>query len=515
MSVTCETETADALAQPGLAGSVAKIGRLSTVYLLGTIAPQVIGMLLLPVFTRYLVPAQMGIVTLAGRVGSLLAIVLQLGLWSGLKSLYFQTTESQRPQLVRTVLVGQLAQAALLCTALSVAGLWIAGPLLPNLELSENYVLMLWLMIVWGCLFGAIVQLGAGLCQLREQAGMSVAITFFNYVTQAGLGVVAVVGLGWQGFGRQGTAFAASILAAALAIWVLWPLGRGGLHPATFARVSRVGVTFVPHQVAGVLAVTVNAWLLSKMDSPGTLAVFGIATAFVQLIDLPLWSFNNAAYPTLAELMSEGGPEARRQQSRLYTFQTMGVGALCLGVSLFAPVAIVILTESKYHAAQGLVAPLTLGMLFEGLYLAVGIPIFYRGGGLWLASATVSGTVLGLVIGVTAIPVFGVYGAVAATTANYLALFVVAAAASYYLYPLPWEVGKISRGLACAVVLALLDCWWSPGMPVVWAVLLKTALFLAFIPALLGVRAISREEIRRGLRLVTARVRPVVRNAPA
>ena len=362
-------------------------------------------------------------------------------------------------------------------------------------------------MIVWTGGFGVVTQLATGVSQLREKASVCVGITFTSYLLQAGLGVAFVVGFGWQGFGRYGTAFMAAVITAAISLWVLWPLGKGGLQVRQFAHISRIGITFVPHQVAGLLAGTVTSWLLKRYDSPGSLALFGIAVAFAALVNVPLWSFNNAVYPTLAKLMGDGSQEARRQQCRLYTFQTMGVGALCLGVALFAPVAIIILTAPSYHAATQVIPVLTLGWMFFGLYLAVSIPIFYFGGGLWLAMATVSGTATSVGVGIWLIPRIGSQGAAMASMTNYLVMFLVAAFASRHLYPLPWEVGKIARVLACAVALAGLDCWLSAGVPMVWAIGLKIVLFLALIPAFFLVGAIRLEEIRRGFHLAMGELR--------
>ena len=352
-----------------------------------------------------------------------------------------------------------------------------------------------------------MTQLATGVSQLREKAGVCVGINFTNYLLQAGLGIIAVVLLDrlgfrdWLGFGRYGAAFLAAVITAAVSLWVLWPLGRGGLEVKQFARISRVGITFVPHQVAGLLAATVAAWLLANYASTAAVGLFGIAFMFVALVNLPLWSFNNAVYPTLSKLMSEGSPESRRQQCRLYTFQTMGVAALCLGVALFAPVAILVLTKPDYHEATQIVPVLALGFVFCGLYLAVSIPIFFFGGGLWLASATVSGTVVDVCLGVALIPRFGIHGAAVAAAGNNVVMFIVAAWASHHLYPLPWEVGKIARGMACAVALAALDLWLSPGLPLWWSIPLKVGLFLALVPGFLAVGTIHLNEIRRGWRL--------------
>ena len=76
--------------------SVVKIGRLSTIYMIGSIAPKVLGLLLLPVFTHYLVPEQFGIVRLALQISQVLAILLQLGFGASLKSFYFKLEEQKK-----------------------------------------------------------------------------------------------------------------------------------------------------------------------------------------------------------------------------------------------------------------------------------------------------------------------------------------------------------------------------------------------------------------------------------
>ena len=125
--------------------SAFKIGKLSTIYMLGSILPKVLGLILLPVFTHYLVPEQFGIVRLALLIMQLMLILVQLGLWGGLKSHYFRTDQAVRPELVKTVLLGQVAQTGFLCMLLSISGVWLCQLLLPNLPLTPQKVFGLWL----------------------------------------------------------------------------------------------------------------------------------------------------------------------------------------------------------------------------------------------------------------------------------------------------------------------------------------------------------------------------------
>ncbi len=57
-----------------------KIGKLSTVYALGQVVPKIVGLALVPVFTRYLVPAQLGIVWLCAPLAGPMLVCVQLGL---------------------------------------------------------------------------------------------------------------------------------------------------------------------------------------------------------------------------------------------------------------------------------------------------------------------------------------------------------------------------------------------------------------------------------------------------
>lgn len=490
-----------------LSSRAVKIGKLSTIYLLGTITPRALQFFLLPVFTYYLVPAQMGIVSLAGRVMTPMAVFVQLGLWSALKMQYFRLEETLRPRLVRTVLWGQMVQGVAICTLLSVAGIWLAEVVLPNLPLSRGYVFGLWLMIVWACLFTALVQLAVGLTQLLERAGACVGLSFCQFLLQAGLGVAAVVGLGWKGFGRQGTIFLAFAVTAVVAFAVVWQYGKGTFEFSLFKRTVRTGLTFVPHSFSGYLMLALNIWLLNKMLSPAAVGVYGVAMMFPQLIQMPLISFGNAAYPTLAKLMSDGSEEAQRQQSRLYTLLIIGVVGLTLGTWLFSGIAIQILTAPAYHGATRIVLILIFAWLLQGLYLVVSQPVFYFGGGPWLSAASVSSTIICVVLSLILIPISGVFGAAWAMVGGFLVSFTVAAFASYHLYPLPWQVTAILRAIACGAALAVADLWLSPGMPFAWTIVFKTALLLVLIPALWVTGVVSTIDLRRAKNLVLRKVR--------
>jgi O-antigen/teichoic acid export membrane protein len=479
----------------GLSQNVARIGKLGAIYVFGQIVPLLVGIFVLPIFTYYLVPEQMGIVTLARQFMNPLGILMQLGLIHSMASHYFRVKESEQPQLVKTALAGLCVQMFIFCSVLSIAGIWIASTLLPNLPLSTKHVYVLWLIIVWVCFFAALVGAGARLAQLNERAITSVSITLTNLLLRAGLGVFAIVVLGWQGLGRFGTIFIGTAIASIYSVWTLSRFIRDRFNFSLFKRLLQTGLTFVPHSFSGILALSLNAWLLNKLVSTSALGIYGIAVLFGRLLQLPLTAFGDAAYPTLAKLMSDGGNEAKRQHSRLYTVLIVGISILALTISLFSPIAIKILTAPQYHEAIHVVPILVFAWLIHGLYWVASNPVFYFGKGLWMACATGASVVVSVILNIILAPVYGIYGTAFAMVGCFFVRFVVISVISNRLYPLPWEYSAILRAVGAALLLGLVDYWFGPQLSLAWSTMLKVLLLSSFIPLLLLTGVIKKQEL--------------------
>jgi O-antigen/teichoic acid export membrane protein len=456
-----------------LAKTATKIGKLSTIYLIGSFTPQVINMLVLPVYTDYLSKEQMGIFNLANRVGAPLSVLIQLGALVGYKSWYFRTEEQLRPQLVRTTQIGQFAVNAVVIAALSLVGFVCVESILPGLPLSWAALYALWLLILVDSLGDASTRLATMTTRLREHAKTSVAIGFSVYLLQLVFSLSTVLWLysagmdDWLGFGRKAAVAAAAICMAGLSARIVWKYGRGTFDREMARKVLRTGIQFVPHQLSDTLTLTANAWMLSTLYSTAALGVYGVAISFAVLIQMPLFNFGDAAYPTLSRLMGEASDESRRQQSRIYTLTLLIIILALLGQFLFTTVGVRVLTNPTYHEAAAVVPILVLAWMFQAFYLIVAQPVSYFGGGLWLSTATATSIAAGVGVGFWVIPERGMYGAAWSMVVAFAVKFAVATFASNHLYPLRWELSKLGRALACAVAIAWLDLTFVDGWLVV------------------------------------------------
>ncbi len=489
------------------AKGITRIGRLGATYTLGTLGLQVVALLLVPIFTHYLIPAQMGIVRLSWQIMAALAVLVELGLFGGFTSHYFRTDQERRGEFIRSVSAGLAGQAGGICLVLSAAGIWLAPALLGGLPLSGWGVLALWLLIVWGGFFRVMMSLGVRLARLQERAGLSVSIDVANFVLQGGIGVFAVALLGWRGLGRQGTIVIGLAGAAAVAWAVLRRAGGGRFTPGPYKRALRTGVSFLPHNLGSMLSVAANGWLVNKLASSAAMGIYGVAWVFTQPLDILARAILNASYPTFARLMRDGGQEARSQQARLYTLVIAGFAALALGLALFAPVLIKLLVSADYHKAIRLMPVLASAYMFQCLYMVTTPSILFTGKGFQLAAASVPSAVVSIALSWGLIPRFGMMGAAVAMLGCFLVRFAVAARLSQRGYALPWEVWAIVRIVAVGAALGLVDYWLSPRLIWAGAVGLKAVLWLALFGLLWLTGVVSSHEVSKGWQLCAAKVR--------
>ena len=84
----------------------------TAVYGLGDVATSVVSLLLLPVFTRYLTPADYGVLQLLLAAEAVLKPTIRCGLGSAFLRMYYDAGAAHRERLVGTVFLLQLAIVA-------------------------------------------------------------------------------------------------------------------------------------------------------------------------------------------------------------------------------------------------------------------------------------------------------------------------------------------------------------------------------------------------------------------
>jgi len=268
-----------------------------------------------------------------------------------------------------------------------------------------------------------------------------------------------------------------------------------------------VGLTFLPHALAGFMPQTVTSWLIGRHLGTHGNGLFGAALALPKMTEVTMNAVSNASYPTLAGLMRDGSPESKRRQGRVYLMLIVAVTGISLSVAVLSPIGIRVLYAPAYYEAIDYAPVLALAWLFTGLYLIVSQPVYFVGGGAWLSSASVAAAATHFAASVPAVERFGLWGAAWSLVAGNAVLFGVAAVAGQRVYPLPWEFSKIAATLASALAIGWIDVRVCPSMNWIASLPIKLGLLAGWLVLLRATGVVTAAESARVFGWIREKVR--------
>jgi O-antigen/teichoic acid export membrane protein len=417
-----------------------ELTRPAAIYFLANVLSSAIPLLLLPVLTRILSPADFGLVAMFSTIQVFLFPVVGLGT-KGFVTRQFFGQRGEVPSYLTTCLVITAANATCL-----VVVFWFTRSAL----VEVTGLPVAWLFVA---ILAAAAQFVIALCLSFWQAsGQAIRVGILEVLQaamNAGLSLLLVVGarFGWEG--RTTGQVAGILLAAALSLLLLARarhLGRPGLTQARAALAF--GLPLVPHGVAGATLVVADRLLIANLID---LEHAGLYTAAVQValgIGLVIHAFNRAYTPWLYRELSGVDTEERRRWVVRQSYGYFVVLALLgFAVAAASPWIAMLLGET-FKASATLIPYLVAGIVMTGMYnVLAGYLMFSRRTG-ELSAITILSAALSVVASVLLIRLNGLAGAAQAFVLTQAVLLLMTWWRAHRAYPMPWSPLPRWRGPA-------------------------------------------------------------------
>jgi O-antigen/teichoic acid export membrane protein len=470
-------------------GYLRRLATTGAAYTASSVLSKLLAVALLPVYTRYLTPADYGAaeVVLASVIA--VSILVRLGLIEALLRFYY-LPDVDRPAVVRTgfaALFWATTAAALIllpfAEPISEALLDQADP-----ELVRLGVLGLWTLTLW--------EYALTLLRVDERARAYFGLTVLNVVATIPVTVwlVAVedegaAGILWGTFGT-GAAFLVVQLwreRRRLALAVQVPLLR---------RMIRFGLPTMPAELSLYSLSFIDRILIVRLAGLAEAGLYALAIKFAQGMNVIARAFQ-LAWPPLAYSIADDD-EARRAYSLVFTW----FAAICAfgvaGLWLLSRWIVDWLAAPDFFEAYEAVGLLATGIALYALYLVLVVILGRTGRTEFNLPATIAGTAVNIVLNLILIPSQGIVGAGIALVASYLVVLVLMYALTQRLFPVPYEWGRLALlvGVTAATVAAgelLLPTDGFDGFAT------RTLLWLALPLILLATGFLTAEE-RAGIR---------------
>lgn len=460
------------------------------IYALGEASLALLGALLVPILTAFLLPAEMGLWTLAVSLLTGLTQLLHLGLPGAITRFWFDHEDdvAGRQRFQGTVSAFLLVWSLGVCVILTVAGPSLVERLLPEVPFWPYAAMVIWMAFL--TVLG-VVPKATWTAAERSKSFVGINLLSSAVFVFGTIGLVTVAHIGALGpfLGR-----AASLVVIAVP-FLVYALRHTKLafSWADLRAALAFSLPLVPHLIAHWVLTMADRYMIVRHYAAREAAgiapefehlgpeelglaaagIYGVAYQFMIVINMVAVSMNRAWVPQFTR--AHGRPEEREFIGRSITYFILAIGSMSAAMAVLAP-TVVRLLDPKYAFAAEISPILPLAGLFQGLYYVYVAVLFYHKENRLIPVITVISAILNIVLNWLWIPKFGLAGAVWATVFAYGALLVgVRWAARRHPMPM-FERGPLIKLAVVLGIVSVVGIAIDDMLPLGWEIAAKLGL---------------------------------------
>jgi O-antigen/teichoic acid export membrane protein len=493
-----------------VSGYLRRLATTGAAYTAASILSKLIAVALLPLYTRYLTPADYGVAEVLFAAVVAASIVVRFGVIEAVLRFYYKSGEDPD-----AVVATSFATLFWLSTAAALIALPFAEPISeallvrPAPDLARIAIGGLWVATLHEYLLT--------LFRLEERAKAFFAVTIANVLAAIALTVVLVVG---EGEGARGLLLGSYVSGAAfvlglivvhrrrLALWADRDLLR---------RMLRFGLPTMPAELSLYALNFVDRIIIFRALGATEAGLYALAVKFAQAVNILVRGFQ-LAWPPLAYSIRDDD-EARRVYAAVVTWFVAGCAFVVVGIWLLARWIARALAAPEFFESYEAVGLISTAVTLYALYMVQLVILGRTGRTEFNFPATAAALAVNVVLNLILVPPLGIVGAGLALVASYLVVVALMYGFTQRLFPVPYEWMRLARVVLVSAALVGLGELLLPtdGLPGLAA---RIALWLTYPAILLATGFFSPEErgwlahLRHPGELIE-RVRALSREEPA
>lgn len=447
---------------------------------------------MLPVYTRFLSPADYGLIALLDLSVDLTAIVFTAGTTAGLQRFYFKTQdEDARLRLI--------SSAFLLTLGLALAGAVALAALSPIIwQHGLRGAGAPWYVVLAAANFflGMLVFLPQAVAQTRQRPRLFVMVSLAKLVLQLGLNILFIVHFRLGPVGLLWSTFVTSLVLGGF-LTVRQFRETGVRLDREYVRdLRRFGVPYQLTWAGSFLLTFGDRFFLQAGPGITAVGLYGMAYQFGFLLQqVGAAPFLNAWNPHRHQLTLLPQDDRDRRYNRGFLYLNLLVITAATAIAVLIRPVLTVMTTPPFHPAAQLVPVILLAYIAEAWNEAFRFSIDVSEQTRYSTYATWISVVVVMLLYAGLVPPFGPMGAAVATVMG----MSLRAALTYHwsrrLWPIAWQVARPLRLLLVGIGAALV-AWLIPPQGIVMQVV--TGLAILGVYAVLAYGLVL-DEADRGL----------------
>ena len=458
----------------GLSGQLRKLGTQSAIYGLGGLVSRILAVILLPLYTHYLTPADYGHVETLVAMTTVLIIVLRGGIQTAFFRFWFDADDrASHLRVLRTSFWYTMVAA----TAGLVAGIALAEPIAESLfgnaglaNLVRASFVALWAAMNYEQLTWVF--------RVEQRPVAFVAASLANIAITVAATLLLVVELDKGAIGVIVGNFSGTLLVyAALLGYRRDQLGIQ-FDRRLFREMNRFGLPLLPSALFLWMTNFSDRFFLIKLSDASEVGLYSVGVRIASAMVLLLTAFR-AAWPAFAYSIRDDG-EARRTYAYVLTYLVLVSSWLAVALAMLSPWLVEWLATPRFAESSRVVGLLAFSAVAFSVFIVVSIGVgrIKRTQFMWVV--TLAGAAVNFCLNLTLIPRYGMMGAAVATLAAYSVMAAGIVWWSQRIYPVPYQWRRVLTAGLAGVALVVAGKLAGGGLPM--AVALSIIYPLVLLP---------------------------------
>jgi O-antigen/teichoic acid export membrane protein len=435
-----------------VSGYLRRLATTGAAYTAASILSKLIAVALLPLYTRYLSPADYGAAEVLFAAVVAASIVIRLGVIEAVLRFYYKAGEDPA-----RVVAGSFAALFWLSTAATLVALPFAGPISealidePEGDLTRSAIADLTRIAIGGLWVLTLHEYLLTLFRLEERARAFFAVTIANVLVAIGLTVALVVG---QDEGARGLLLGSYVSGGIFVLGLIVVHRRRlslWIDRALLRRMLRFGLPTMPAELSLYLLNFVDRIIIVRYVGLAEAGLYALAVKFAQAVNVLVRGFQ-LAWPPLAYSIRDD-EEARRAYALVVTWFVAGCAFVVAGMWLLARWIARALAAPEYFQSYEAVGLISAAVTLYALYMVLVVILGRTGRTEFNFPATIAALVANVALNLILVPPLGIVGAGLALVASYVVVVALMYWFTQRLFPVPYEWGRLVRVLLTASAL--------------------------------------------------------------
>ncbi len=427
-----------------MSGYLRRLATTGAAYTAASILSKVIAVALLPLYTRYLTPADYGAAEVMFAAVVSASIVVRFGLIEAVLRFYYKDGEDPD-----RVVAGTFAGLFWFSTVGALLALPFATPISeallvhPAADLARISIAGLWVLTMH--------EFMLTLFRLEERARAFFVVTILNVLAAIALTVVLVVG---AGEGARGLLLGSYVSGAAFVVGLIVLQRRRlslRIDRGLLRRLLRFGLPTMPAEVSLYLLNFVDRIIIVRSVGLAEAGLYSLAVKFAQAVNVLVRGFQ-LAWPPLAYSIRDDG-EARRAYATVVTLFVAGCAFVVTGMWLFSRWIVRALAAPEFFDSYEAIGLISTAVTLYALYMVLVVILGRTGRTEFNFPAAIAALLANVALNLILVPPLGIVGAGLALVASYLVVLALMYGFTQRLFPVPYQWGRLARVVLTSAVL--------------------------------------------------------------